>query len=150
MKRYRVVAVTFAEACAFVEDFHRHHKPPRGHKFSIGAVIDDRLVGVAIVGRPVARRIHCGTTLEVTRCCVLDGEHGACSFLYAAARKAAFALGYDRVVTYTQAGETGASLRAAGYRVIASRPPRPGWDRPSRPRETRNANVQRFLWEVVA
>lgn len=149
MRRYRVVAVSFKEACAFVAEFHRHHRPPRGHKFSVGVAADDRLVGVAIVGRPVARYLQDGRTLEVTRCCVLEGERGSAGFLYAAARRATFALGFDRLITYTQLGETGASLRAAGYRIIASRPPRPGWDMPGRPRETWNADVERYLWAVA-
>jgi hypothetical protein len=63
----RTVPVTFAQAQAFVADWHRHHRPPRGHKFSIGvADPDDVLVGVAIVGRPVARHLDDGLTLEVT------------------------------------------------------------------------------------
>jgi hypothetical protein len=150
VSRFRVVPVSFKQACEFVADHHRHHRPPRGHKFSLGAVVEDQLVGVAIVGRPVARRYDDGRSLEVTRCCVIDGQAGACGYLYAAARRATFALGYDRLLTYTQEGETGASLRAAGYRLIANRPARKGWNVPSRPREVRNANVQRFLWEAVA
>jgi hypothetical protein len=150
MSTYRVVPVAFKQACEFVADWHRHHQPPRGHKFSVGAVAGSRFVGVAMVGRPVARMFDDGQTLEVTRCCVLAGEHNACGFLYAAARRATFALGYDRLITYTQAGEVGASLRAAGYRVVASRPAQPGWDRPSRPRSNTTGGVQRLLWEAAA
>jgi hypothetical protein len=145
----RIVPVSFADACAFVADWHRHHEPPVGHKFSIGAASANQLVGVCIVGRPVARHLDNGHTLEVLRTAT-DGTDNANSMLYGAAWRAAKALGYDRLITYTQAGESGSSLRAAGWCVVAERGPRPGWDAPSRPRETKNANVQRYLWEAVA
>lgn len=144
----RLAPVRFADACSYVGEHHRHHAPPVGHKFSIGAVDGDRLVGVAIVGRPVARHLDDGRTLEVTRVAT-DGTSNACSFLYAASRRATFALGYDRLITYTQAGESGSSLRAAGWRVIAQRPAKPGWNRPSRAREPSGTEwVERTLWEA--
>lgn len=143
-----IVPVSFAQACEFVADWHRHHEPPVGHKFSVGVADDRTLVGVAIVGRPVARHFNDGSTLEVIRTAT-DGTEHANSMLYGAAWRAAKALGYRRLVTYTQEGESGASLRAAGWRVVAERPARPGWDVPSRPRETKNANVQRYLWEAA-
>lgn len=123
----RLVPVSFATACDFVALHHRHHKPPVGHVFSIGVADGDELVGVAMVGRPVARMSDDGLTLEVNRTCVADA-HNANSMLYGACARAAFALGYLRLITYTQQGESGASLRAAGWRVIAERKPRPGWD----------------------
>lgn len=146
-ERPRIVPVSFADACQFVAEWHRHHVPPVGHKFSIGAAVGELLVGVAIVGRPVARRLDNGRTLEVTRTAT-DGTANVNSMLYGACWRAAKALGYDRLVTFTQEGESGASLRAAGWHVIGERRPRPGWDAPSRPRTNRNDNVQRFLWEA--
>ncbi len=145
-----LVPVSFADASAFVTSWHRHHEPPVGHKFSIGAALDETLVGVVIVGRPVARFYDDGRTLEVTRCAT-DGTPHSASMLYGAAWRASKALGFRRLVTYTQRGESGASLRAAGWTVIAERPARPGWNRPSRPRvPTGTENVQRFLWEAVS
>jgi hypothetical protein len=144
-----VVPVSFRDACQFVTDWHRHHAPPVGHKFSLGVAAETLLVGVAIVGRPVARSFDNGATLEVLRCAT-DGTEHVNSMLYAAAWRAAKALGYRRLITYTQAGESGASLRAAGWRIIAERPARPGWDTPSRPRAVKNAGVQRYLWEAAA
>lgn len=139
--------VSFADACAFVEAWHRHHGAPVGHKFSLGVARDEVLVGVAIVGRPVARPFDDGRTLEVTRVAT-DGTPHAASMLYAAAWRAASALGFRRLVTYTQQGESGSSLRAAGWSVVAERPPRPGWNMPSRPRTPNGTeNVQRYLWE---
>jgi hypothetical protein len=145
-----LVPVTFADACGFTAMWHRHHAAPQGMKFAVGAAdAAGVLVGVAITGRPVARRLDDGATLEVTRVAT-DGTPNACSMLYAACWRAAKALGYRRLVTYTQDGETGASLRAAGWHVIAERPPRPGWDRPSRPRaDLGTAHMPRTLWEAA-
>ncbi len=113
-KNLEIFPVTLKEANEFVAAMHRHSKPTVGHKFSVGVRSDGALCGVAIVGRPVARRLDDGVTVEVTRLCT-DGTFNACSILYAAARRAAKALGYRRIYTYTLPDEGGASLRAAGF-----------------------------------
>ena len=107
--------INLKTANAFVQQHHRHHKPTRGHKFSIGVSENGALVGVAICGRPVARRLDDGYTLEVNRLCT-DGTPNACSILYAAAYRAARAMGYNKVVTYILDTESGVSLRASGWR----------------------------------
>ncbi|MCL7426901.1 XF1762 family protein [Streptomyces sp. YS415] len=137
-------------ACAYVEEHHRHHAPPQGHQFSLGVRTNDgRLVGVAIVGRPVNRHFDNGLTIEVTRVAT-DGTANACSALYAAAWRTARSAGYRRAITYTQDGESGASLRAAGWRKIADLPARPGWDSPSRSRRALGTeNMARALWEIT-
>ncbi|OCB09256.1 hypothetical protein A5717_26130 [Mycolicibacterium porcinum] len=141
--------IGFGEACAFVARHHRHHPPPRGHKYSIAVADGDSIAGVIMVGRPVARMYDDGTTLEVNRSCT-DGTPNANSMLYGAAWRAAKALGYRRLITYTLASESGASLRAAGWRAIAERSARPGWNMPGRPRvNTTEHGVQRTLWEAV-
>lgn len=146
----QLVPVSFAEAAAFVATWHRHHLPPVGHKFSIGVANDDVLVGVAVVGRPVARHLDDGRTLEVNRTAT-DGTPNANSMLYAAAWRATSALGYRKLITYTQEGESGASLRGAGWRVIAWREPRAGWTTPSRPRTDNGVDrIPRTLWEASA
>ena len=145
----RTVPVTFRDACGFVVMWHRHHAPPAGCKFCLGVADEaDVLRGVAIVGRPVARMFDDGLTLEVTRTAT-DGTPNVNSMLYGAVWRAAKPLGYRRLVTYTQLGETGASLKAAGWRTVAERPARPGWDRPSRPRMlTGTEGIPRTLWEA--
>jgi hypothetical protein len=143
-----LVPVDWATVRGFVATWHRHHKPPIGHKFSIGVADDDTLVGVAVIGRPVARAYDDGMTLEVNRTAT-DGHPNANSMLYGAAARAAFALGYRRLITYTQAGESGSSLRAAGWHVVAERPARPGWTAPSRPRTDNGVDhIPRTLWEA--
>ena len=151
MTSLRVVPVTFKGANDFVAEHHRHHRPPLGMKFALAVADGDKLVGVAIIGRPVARHYDNGLTLEVNRTCVLDDTPNANSLLYGAAWRAAKALGYTRLITYTQTGESGASLRGAGWTVVAERAARPGWDAPSRPRESYGADgIQRTLWETSA
>lgn len=110
-----LIPVSLKEANAFVAEHHRHHKPVVGHKFSIGCMVNEKLIGVAIVGRPVSRYLDNGLTLEVNRLCT-DGTNNACSFLYAAAWRAARAMGYRKIVTYILDTESGTSLRAAGWK----------------------------------
>lgn len=146
-----LVPVRFRDAAAFVSMWHRHHQPPVGMVFAVGVADDDNVLrGVAIVGRPVARLFDNGQTLEVNRTAT-DGTRNANSMLYGAAWRAAKALGYTRLITYTQANESGASLRAAGWRVVAERRAHPGWDRPSRPRhQTGTEGIPRTLWEAAS
>lgn len=104
----------FQTARDFVGEHHRHNKPPVGRKFSIAVYDGNRLCGVAMVGRPIGRYLDDGLTLEVNRCCT-DGTKNACSMLYGAAWRAAKALGYKHIITYTRESENGASLRASGW-----------------------------------
>ena len=112
-----IVPVSLAEANEFVLEHHRHHKPVTGHKFSIGCTDGEKIVGVAIVGRPVARFLDDGWTLEITRLCT-DGTRNACSMLYAAAWRAARAMGYKKIITYILESENGASVKAAGFKCV--------------------------------
>jgi hypothetical protein len=145
----QIVPINLDEANAFVAQHHRHHKPVVGHKFSIAAAEGETVRGVAIVGRPVARGNDDGWTLEVNRCCT-DGVRNGCSMLYGAAWRAAKALGYRRLLTYTLPVEGGASLRAAGWRLIGERGGG-NWNTPSRPRIDTDAALrgQKLLWEVA-
>jgi hypothetical protein len=147
----RLVPVSLAQANEHVAVWHRHNKPVPGAKFCVGAADENNtLRAIAIAGRPVARHFDDGMTIEVNRVAT-DGTRNANSLLYGACARAAFALGYRRVITYTQAEEGGASLRAVGWKVIAERPSTPGWSRPSRPRDNATyTSTVRQLWEVIA
>jgi hypothetical protein len=129
----QIIPIGFREACAFVELHHRHHRPPQGHKFSIALSNGERVVGVAIVGRPVARRLDNGLTLEVTRLCT-DGTRNACSKLYGASWRIAREMGYRELVTYILDTEAGTSLKAAGW-LCLGRAGGLSWNVPTRPRE---------------
>jgi hypothetical protein len=139
----------YPSACAFITAHHRHHLPPQGWKFGIAVAADERIVGVVTVGRPVARQLQDGWTLEVTRCCT-DGTPHVASKLYAAAWRATRALGYRRLVTYTLASEAGTSLKAAGWRVLYETTNRPnGWNVRGRPRVVKAPTSAKTLWEAV-
>jgi len=142
----QIVPVRLHEAKAFVERHHRHHKPPQGGLFAIGVAKDGEVVGVVIVGRPVSRMLDDGWTAEVTRCCT-DGTRNAPSMLYRAAWRAARALGYRRLVTYTLPEEGGASLRAAGWRLIGEAGGG-SWHRESRPRVDLHPTQIKLRWEL--
>lgn len=146
-RRLSHARISLAEANAFVADHHRHHKPAVGHLFSLGAIEAERLVGVAIVGRPVARMRDDGLTAEVTRLCT-DGTKDACSFLYGAAARAAFALGFKRIGTYILASEAGTTLKAAGWRLIGQTKGG-SWSRPSRGRDDKHPTEPKLLFEVT-
>lgn len=108
--------LTLKRANAVVDQWHRHNKPVRGCRFCMGAEEAGKLVGVVIVGRPVAKNVDQETTAEITRLCVTpEAPKNACSFLYGAARRAWFTMGGKRLITYTLDSESGASLRGAGW-----------------------------------
>ena len=145
--------MNLAQANAFVAFHHRHNRPCVGAVFSLGACHDTMgVVGVAIAGRPVARHLDDGEACEALRVCAMaDAPKGTCSFLYGAVRRAAAALGFRMVITYTLASESGASLRGAGWRAVAELPARAGWNCESRPRDAGTVDRQeKIRWEVVA
>ena len=147
-ERLTIVPITQREAFAFVERMHRHHKPPRGSIIQLAVAKAGEVVGVAIVGRPVARGLQDGWTAEVNRLAT-DGSRNACSMLYGAAWRAVRALGYRRLVTYTLPEEGGASLRGAGFTLIGQ-VGGGSWSRESRPRVDLHPLQVKFRWERTA
>ena len=142
-----VCPISFREAREFVRVYHRHHPPPRGCLFCVAAEDNGKIVGVAVVGRPVARMLQDGYTAEVTRLAT-DGTRNACSLLYGAAWRAARAIGYRRLVTYTLPEEGGASLRAAGWRLIGQAGGG-SWSRSGRPRVDVAPTQTKIRWEAA-
>ena len=149
--KYELQPLTLEEAQTFVNKHHRHNSAPHRDKFRIGMNDGKKVVGVVMVGRPIARHNDDGWTLEVIRCCVLEGYKHACSKLYAAAWRATRAMGYSRLITYTLKEEPGTSLKAAGWKVIGETTKRPkGWNTPSRPRvmSDKYPTGQKTIWEI--
>lgn len=140
--------ISFQQAKEFISAFHRHHKPPVGWKFGIAAFRGSECVGVVCVSRPVARMLDDGETCEVTRLCS-DGSKNVCSFLYSRARRAAFEMGYKRIITYILESEPGTSLKAAGWSYVKAAGGG-NWSRPSRKREDKHPLERKQLWEAVA
>lgn len=122
-----IVPSSLKEAQEFVKANHRHNIPPVGGKFAIKCVdkIQNRVVGVAICGRPVARKLDDGFTLEIYRNCT-DGTMNACSKLYGACQRIARNMGYLKVITYTLESENGSSLRSANFKCFG-RAGKPSW-----------------------
>lgn len=145
-----IVPVRLGEAQEFVANFHRHNRAPQGGLFAIGLDEGGELVGVAIVGRCVARRLDDLFTAEVTRCCVKEGHKGGCSALYAACWRAWKAMGGRKLITYTLQSEGGASLRGAGWKIVAELPPNKEGQWQNRPgREWQPVVGQaKFRWET--
>lgn len=143
-----ITPIDFSEANAFVATQHRHHKPMIGCKFCLAVSDNSKVVGVAIVGRPVSRHLDNGWTLEVNRCCT-DGTKNACSMLYGAAWRAAKSMGYKRLVTYTLPEEGGASLKASNWVLLGLRGGG-NWNTSSRPRVDTDQLLrgQKSLWEA--
>lgn len=137
--------VTRDEARAFVRQHHRHHTWPTGFLWLHGLHDDaGELVGVAVIGRPVARALDDGLTCELTRLCT-DGEPNACSMLYGAWKRAAQAKGYRRGLTYILASEPGGSVRAACLQPLWTVKGR-SWDTPSRPRTDKHPTEDKQAW----
>ena len=137
--------ISLKQANDFVLAFHRHNKPVAGHKFSIGLFDGEKLIGVAICGRPVARMADDGLTLEILRVCT-DGTRNANSMLYSRVKRTAQAMGYKKVLTYTLSEESGASLRAVGAKkegIVKARE----WSRERRKRDSQEVyKKEKIRW----
>lgn len=146
--RLLIVPIGLRDANTYVDRVHRHHGPVRGHKWSIAAADEhDVIRGVAIIGRPVSRMRDDGWTLEVLRVAT-DGCPNACSKLYAAAWRAARAMGYRRLGSYVLDSETGTSLLAAGWQLVGQTNPG-SWSRADRPRiDVETSTEGKTLWEI--
>ena len=138
--------VALREAQRFIAEYHRHNKPPVGCKFAIGAMDGDRLCGVVVVGRPIARAYDDGYTAEVTRLCT-DGTRNACSLLYSAAWRTAKGMGYTKIITYILETESGTSLKASGWHEASGLRGGRNWSCPSRQRKDQDVyHIQKRLW----
>jgi hypothetical protein len=142
--KLKIVPVFQREAFAFISAYHRHHKKPVGSIFQIAVTDGKQMVGVAVVGRPVARKLQDGATVEVTRLCT-DGTQNACSILYAACWRITREMGYDRLITYILESEKGVSLTASGWRYVGKRGGG-SWSVPSRRREDNHPLERKQLY----
>lgn len=145
-----LVPVTLKQANEFVKAHHRHHGPVTGWKFGVGIAVEGELVGVAIAGRPVSRMTQKNEpqTIEVTRVCTL-GHRNAPSMLYGAISRAAFSLGYTRVISFTLCNETGHSLKASNWKCVGHSAGG-SWSRPSRERQDDHPVEGKTKWEIRA
>lgn len=129
MGRLEVAPITLREARRFVADHHRHNEPPVGWRFGVMVRACGVPIGVGMAGRPIARNLDDGLTIEILRVCIVAAApRNAASKAYGALNRAAAALGYRRSISYTLESEDGVSLRAAGYEPVAVVPARDKWN----------------------
>lgn len=145
----RLIPVTLRQANDFVKAHHRHHGPVTGWKFGVGLEEEGKLIGVAIAGRPVSRMTQTKEpqTIEVTRVCTL-GHKNAPSMLYGAISRAAFALGYTKVISFILCTESGHSLKAANWEC-KGKTSGGEWSRPSRARRAADNSQPKFRFEIT-
>ena len=145
----KFVPLDLRVANEFVEGHHRHNRATSGHKFSIGLEENGELIGVGIAGRPIARLLDNGKTLELRRICVKDGYPNACSQLMARLKRIAQLMGYEKIITYTLQKESGASLRAIDARVVAKVNAPSNWSRRAGARQHQAVyDEPKFRWEL--
>ena len=145
-KKLEIVPLTFKEAKFFIDRFHRHHRAPTGGLFAIGCACGLEIVGVATVGKPIARLLDDGWTVEVTRVCT-NGIPHVPSKLYAACWRAAKAMGWKRLITYILNSEPGTSLKAAGWKCVGECGGGT-WNRRKRPRIDLNPQQTKIRYEM--
>ena len=136
--------IELKDANAYVDKLHRHHQPVVRDKYRIACENNGEIVGVVQAGRPKARMLQDGKTLEVVRLCT-DGTKGVCSFLYSRAARIARELGYKKIITYILDSESGTSLKAAGWSKEADIRGH-DWSCPSRPRNCTAPTCDKQRW----
>lgn len=140
--------LSLKEANDFVDRLHRHHDPVYRDKYRVGAMQNNKLVGVVQVGRPVSRVLDDGKTVEVTRLCS-DGTKNVCSFLYSRAARIAKELGYSKIITYILQTESGDSLVASGWQLEEEKCGGGNWSCKSRPRQTTAPQCLKQRWVKI-
>jgi len=143
-----IIPTNISTANRFVANFHRHNRKVTGAKFAIGLTEDSELIGVAIAGRPIARMLNNGKTIEILRVCVKDGFKNANSKLYARMKRICQLMGYEKIITYTLKSENGSSLKAIGAKPVSET--RPGdWNRAGRRRTSQKLYSEpKLRWEL--
>jgi hypothetical protein len=144
----RIIPTSLKFANEFVDTNHRHNKHVTGHKFSLALEENKEIIGVAIVGRPIARLLDNGKNIEILRVCVKEGHAGACSKLYARVKQICMLMGYEKIITYTLKSESQSSLKAIGA-IPEKETGQQGWNRPSRAREEQKVYAEpKIRWEL--
>lgn len=143
----RLQPIAIRDAKKFVGVEHRHHPEPTGARWCLAAFVEQRLIGVSMVGNPKARMLNNPQRLEVVRLAT-DGTRNACSFLYGASARVARTMGVLSLKTYTLESEPGDSLRAVGAKDEGLTEGGE-WSRPSRRRKSAVQSGRKRRWELL-
>jgi len=148
--KLEVRPISFRDACGFVRRHHRHCQPPTAWRWGGALYNGFVLIGVVMVGNPVARAfMHLGV-VEVTRLTVRGDTEpmlrkDACSTLYAWSSREAERRGFSRIISYVREDEPGTSLLASGWTRDCAVRGR-SWHSKRRQRSNNNADVDKVRW----
>lgn len=151
-QNFRVIPLSLKEANEFIAQHHRHHKPPQGMKFAVGAEGPSEsgfaLLGVAICSRPVCRNVPHRDVIEVSRLCTF-GTENVCSFLYGACARIAKEMGYKKIQTYLLETELGTSVKAANFKFEGMTQGGQWSGKDKKPRRTDQPTCPKQRWSRV-
>ena len=139
------VPITIKEARPLLREWHRRRKTCHAARFAVAVAADGIVRGVAFCGNPVATMLaqHSdGDVLEVLRLAT-DGTPNACTRLQAVVDRVARAMGFTKLVTYTDPDEGGTSLRASNWQGPF---PTKGGTRANRPGRRSGRQPRRWKW----
>ena len=134
----------------FVARHHAHCRPPVTWRFQTAIYNGRTLLGVAVVGNPVAPSLNGRGIVEVNRLCIRRDtaaalRWNAASMLYGWCAREAARQGWQKIVTYTRIDEPGTSLLAAGW-VPEGRVRGRGWHSARRARSNTNSWIDKIRW----
>ena len=134
----------------FIARHHAHCGVPLTWRFHQGVYNGATLIGVAVVGNPVAPALMRRGIVEVNRLCIRRDtpsalRWNAASMLYGWCAREAERQGWQKIITYTRADEPGTTLRAAGWEAEAKVRGR-GWHSQRRRRSNRNSWIDKIRW----
>ena len=134
----------------FIAEHHAHCRVPVTWRFHTAILNGRTLMGVAVVGNPVAPGLNGRGILEVNRLCIRRDtpdalRWNAASMLYGWCAREAARQGWRKIITYTRADEPGTSLRAAGWTQEARVRGR-GWHSTRRARSNTNSWIDKVRW----
>jgi len=145
--------MTVREAKRRVKQWHRKLEDIQGGMFAAGVAVNGELRGVAVAGN--GPRVWNDTgRLVISRVAVEEQDDGkgtpnACSRLYAALARAAEALGWREVWTYTLPSEPGSSTKGAGFERIGLTDENADHSRKSRPRKPPVLKGPKVRWRKI-
>ena len=147
MREFKPIKIS--DANKFISQYHRHSAPLRlGGEISIGLFENGELIGVGMMGRPVARHLCNGETIEIRRTCVKIGFKNANSQMYARLRRIAHAIGYKKIITYTLQKESQSTLKAIGATIDCPEIEMQSWSKKRNRKHRHVYDEKKIRWNI--